>query len=73
MLAKVMYVGDSRYSFQSDTAAEVVRLVWFKVKTGPGRDEWRLCCHLRYPDGREDFAPLGEAVQQGFLPSPKFD
>ena len=66
MIAQVTYVGDPRASFQGDTRAEVVRLVWFK------RDkEYRLCVHLRYPDGREDFAPLDEALDRGFLSQPK--
>lgn len=65
MIAKVTYVGDVRASFQGDTPAEAIRLVWYKLN-----DEYRLCLHLRYPDGREDFAPLKEAMERGFLAKP---
>jgi len=70
MLAKVIYVGDARYSFQGDTPAEVVRIVWYHVREKPGKKTWRLCCHLRYPDGSEDFAPLEEAMERDFLRIP---
>lgn len=66
MMSNVTYVGDPRYSFQGDTPAEAIRVVWYKVGS-----EYSLCLHLRYPDGREDFAPLQEALDQGYLPKPK--
>jgi hypothetical protein len=63
MIEAVRYQGDERYSFQGSLLAEVVRLVWY---TPEGKTR-RLCLHLRYPDGREDFAPLSEAIERGFL------
>ncbi len=62
-LQSVKYVGDPRYPFQIDTPAEVLRIVWYSAENVSRR----LCLHLRYPDGREDFAPLSEAVQREFL------
>lgn len=60
---RVWYVGDDAASFQGSTPAEVVGLVVFGTASLPDR----LCLHLRYPDGQEDYAPLTEAVERGFL------
>jgi hypothetical protein len=71
MISQVTFIGDSRYSFQGVTEADVVRLVWLEVdveKTAWGKKcEWRLCLHLRYPNGREDFVPLQEALDKKWL------
>jgi hypothetical protein len=58
----VKFVGHETVGFQGDTPTAVLRLVWFEV-----RGEWRLCLHLRYPDGREDLYPLDEAARLGCL------
>jgi hypothetical protein len=63
VIRPVKYVGDERYSFQGDTPAEVLRVVWYDMAP----DARRLCVHLRYPDGREDYAPLEEAMQNGYF------
>jgi hypothetical protein len=64
IIQPVVYVGDPRYSFQGNTPAEILRIVWFEK---PGTIIRRLCLHLKYPDGQSDYTPLTEAVDRGWL------
>jgi hypothetical protein len=53
---KAYYVGTHRYSFKSGDPAEIVGV---KMVT-PELEEQRLCYHIRWSDGCEDFVPVSD-------------
>ena len=58
-----IYRGHVRYGFHSDEPAKVMGIRFVRQEDG----EWRACLLLRYKNGDEDYTPLKEALDQGYL------
>lgn len=57
MNQKAFLVGTHRYSFQSGKPAEIIGVLFV---TPEGCDA-RLCYHIRFENGQEDFVPVSES------------
>lgn len=60
--SKAYFVGTHRYHFQAGVPAEILGV---KVLMAPDDKTPRPCFHLRFPDGREDYAVMQDEDHSG--------
>lgn len=50
------FIGKNRYSYRPDEPAEIIGVVFYT----PDKEEARVCYHVRYVDGMEDYNALAD-------------